>query len=479
MTPSAGSLKRVMRILFTTAIALLAIAPILSYYAGKMIGPGILHPWRLPISAARSELVDEIFKRTGAAKEDFIIRAKDGVELRGWKVRPPSATGDWVLLFHGIGDNRTGLIGHAEFLLRHGCSLVMMDLRAQGESGGEMATYGWKERWDTVAITDSLYSSEKVRHLFALGVSLGAAIALQSAAVEPRIEAVAAEAPFANLREVTYDYAGLEITPWLGKTLFRPATISALKSVAENGGFDPDEISPEKAVAERAFPVLLICGTRDRRIPCRHAEQIYKSASGPEELWEVQGAGHAAALGRAPEEYESRVVQFFETNSSRSEKKGASDDLEDQNHAVVFVRAAARKQVYLGEHRLHDFVGAQIPLAAHQFHQPFPAVLFVLRVHRFGDSVGAGDENISSLHAHRSSFEFHAGEEAYHHPAFAQIIHLAIRSHHSRRNVPGVHVMQRAVRLIEQRDEHRHVLLPARVRENHVVQRFHQPLEGM
>ncbi len=46
-----------------------------------------------------------------------------------------------------------------------------------------MATYGWKERYDTASIVDALYASENVRHLGALGVSMGAAIALQSAAV--------------------------------------------------------------------------------------------------------------------------------------------------------------------------------------------------------------------------------------------------------------------------------------------------------
>jgi hypothetical protein len=46
-----------------------------------------------------------------------------------------------------------------------------------------MATYGWKERYDTVAIANALYSTENVQHLGALGGSMGAAIALQSAAV--------------------------------------------------------------------------------------------------------------------------------------------------------------------------------------------------------------------------------------------------------------------------------------------------------
>jgi uncharacterized protein len=292
------------------AIFLLALLSAASGFMGNAIGPGVLHPANL--NPERLQEAAQTLERTNAAKMDFTVRANDGVELRGWKVVPASANGDWVLLFHGVSDNRTGDLGHAEFLVRHGYSLVMMDSRAHGQSGGDMATYGWKERYDTVAITDALYATERVQQLYAHGVSMGAAIALQSAAVEPRIAAVSAEDPFASLREVTYDYAGLDMSPFLGKTLFRPASIFAMRALAKAGGFDPDEVSPEKAVAQRPFPVLLICGTNDHRIPCRHAEAIYNAATGPKALWIVEGAGHASALGQAPAQYENRVVSFFQ-----------------------------------------------------------------------------------------------------------------------------------------------------------------------
>ena len=55
---------------------------------------------------------------------------------------------DWVLLFHGVADNRVGDLGVADFLLRAGYGVVMMDSRAHGESEGDLATYGWKERDD-------------------------------------------------------------------------------------------------------------------------------------------------------------------------------------------------------------------------------------------------------------------------------------------------------------------------------------------
>ena len=292
------------------AIFILALLPIAAGFIGNAIGPGILHPANL--NAPRRAQADAMIARTGARKADFTVRADDGIELRGWKIVPPSPNGDWVLLFHGVSDNRTGDLGHAEFLLRHDYSVVMMDSRAHGESGGDLATYGWKERCDTVAISNALYAGENARHLYALGVSMGAAIALQSAAVEPRIAAVAAEDPFANLREVSYDYAGLDISPVLGKTIFRPATIFAIEAMKRAGRFDPEDVSPERSVAQRPFPVLLICGTDDHRIPCRHAQEIYQAAAGPKEMWIVQGAGHASALGQAPTEYENRVVSFFE-----------------------------------------------------------------------------------------------------------------------------------------------------------------------
>jgi uncharacterized protein len=304
-----SSLKRFLSL---AAIIMLLAAPVLAAFVGSSLGDGILHPARLPLTPERMLRINEMLQRTGAATQDLVVKAPDGAELRGWKVHPEKSNGDWVILFHGIADNRTGDSDHAEFLLRHGYSVVMMDSRAQGESGGDIETYGWKERYDTVAVTDALYASEPVRHLYALGVSLGAAIALQSAAVERRIEAVAAETPFANLREVSYDYAGLHAGSWLGKSLFRPASIVAMKAVEKDGGFKPEDASPEEAVAERPFPVLLICGTRDATIPCRHAERIYKAATGPKELWIVQGAGHASALGQDPTEYENRVITFFE-----------------------------------------------------------------------------------------------------------------------------------------------------------------------
>ncbi len=294
-----------------TFVALLLLLPFVAGGAGAMMGSGILHPVRKPLAPEHVQQADLAFARVSAKREDFEVQAADGAVLRGWKVRPPEPNGDWVQLLHGVSDHRAGMQGFAEFLLRRGYSVLLMDARAHGSSDGAIATYGWLERNDTRAVADALFVTERVHCFFLLGESMGASIALQSAAVEPCVLGVVAESAFANLREVSFDYAGLHLSSFLGRTLFRPASAMAIGAAQKEGKFKAEDVSPEKAVGARAFAVLLICGLRDRNVPARHTKRIFKAATGPKEMWLVQGAGHTGALGTAPEEFESRVLNFF------------------------------------------------------------------------------------------------------------------------------------------------------------------------
>jgi alpha-beta hydrolase superfamily lysophospholipase len=195
-------------------LKLLLVPPLLAAIAGWIVAPWFLHPVRRELTPEIVQEADIAFSQLHTHREEFDVRGSDGAMLRGWKVRSVQPNGDWILLFHGVADNRAGVLEPARVLLLAGYNVVMMDARAHGASEGAMATYGWIERNDTRAIVDVLEAAEHPRHLFALGESMGAGIALQSAAVEPRIEAVVAEASFANLREASYDYASGVIPGW-------------------------------------------------------------------------------------------------------------------------------------------------------------------------------------------------------------------------------------------------------------------------
>ena len=213
-----------MALIAALAICFCALA---GYWAASMG----LHPQRRALTPELVAQADEVFQRDGAVRSPFDVYAQDGVLLRGWIVRPAHDEADprdWVLLFHGVADNRVGDLGVADFLLRAGYGVVMMDSRAHGESGGDLATYGWKEREDMRATVDALENKVHPGCIFAFGVSMGGGIALQAAAADPRIIAVGAEAPFSSFREASYDYGGFHWQPWLGRTVFRPVIEAGL-----------------------------------------------------------------------------------------------------------------------------------------------------------------------------------------------------------------------------------------------------------
>src|SRR5258705_1731215 len=159
--------RRLLRILLILPL----VPPIMATVMGWLVAPAFLDPVRRPLTPGLSREADASFAHSRAQREDFNVTAPDGAELRGWKVRPQEPNGSWVLLFHGVADNRVGAIGQSEILLRAGYSVVMMDQRAHGENGGGIAPFRLAERKDTRAVVDTPGAPPHPPNPFCLGES--------------------------------------------------------------------------------------------------------------------------------------------------------------------------------------------------------------------------------------------------------------------------------------------------------------------
>ena len=254
-----------------------------------------------------------------AKMDDIQVVSFDGAKLSAWFFRLQHGNGDAVILLHGHGDNRAGMGGFVPMLLRHRYAVLAPDSRAHGESGGDIATFGFDESRDLSQWIDWLSAQNFRGCVDALGESMGAAILLQALPKEPRFCAVVAESPFASFREVAYDRLGerLGVGAWVGHRLFAPLISEAFIYAKWRYGVDFGQDVPAKAVASTRVPVLLIHGTEDFNIPLRHCEAILKKHSGVMEFWQVPGAGDTEAFGREPDEFEHRVVDWYSRYSKR------------------------------------------------------------------------------------------------------------------------------------------------------------------
>src|ERR1700731_4539511 len=116
-------MRRLVRILFILAFT----PPLVAAGMGWLAGPSFLHPLRRELSPDLIREANSSFSQIGTHREDFDVRAADRVLLRGWKVRAVKPNGNWVLVFHGVADNRVGVVGQAQLLLQEGYGVVMMD----------------------------------------------------------------------------------------------------------------------------------------------------------------------------------------------------------------------------------------------------------------------------------------------------------------------------------------------------------------
>jgi dipeptidyl aminopeptidase/acylaminoacyl peptidase len=296
---------------------------VLCTLAAAFLAHVTLYPQRRLLSAGAETQMGETAEQFGAHLQDVETRASDQVPLRAWYLEPEHANHDVVLLLHGLGDNRLGMTGYAEMLLKHGYRVLMPDARSHGISGGDLATYGVIERDDIRHWFEWLQNNAHPYCIFGLGESMGAAQLLQSLAAEPNFCAVVAESSFSTFREIAYDRMGQHFNagPWVGRTILRPVVEIALLMVRMSDHIDLTQASPADFVASTRVPVLLIHGQVDGNIPVRHSRLI-KARNSRIELWEVPAADHCGAISIARAEFESRVVGWFEMHEAPSARDG-------------------------------------------------------------------------------------------------------------------------------------------------------------
>jgi pimeloyl-ACP methyl ester carboxylesterase len=165
-----------------------------------------------------------------------------------------------------------------------GFDVLIYDSRAHGESAGDFCTYGFFEKHDLHRVLDMAAPGPIV--LF--GASLGAAVALQEAAIDERVTAVVAAETFSDLRTVATERA----------PFFFPDTAirQAFELAERRARFQVDAVSPVAAAAAIKVPVLLVHGAEDRDTPPDHSRRVYRALAGPKRLILVPGARHNESL---------------------------------------------------------------------------------------------------------------------------------------------------------------------------------------
>jgi pimeloyl-ACP methyl ester carboxylesterase len=242
---------------------------------------------QLPMIGASALLYPSRRPSVRPAPQNCVERAFDGVGVRlsGWVCAADAATNKPTIVFlHGIADNRDSSVGVIDRFRGRGFNVIAYDSRRHGGSEGSRCTYGFFEKQDLQRVLDQA----GVERAILIGHSLGAAVALQAAAIDPRITAVVAASSFSDLRTIATERAPV---------VFTSSLIDAALARAEHDAeFIVDDVSPLRAAAAITVPVLMIHGALDQQTRPAHSERVFAALRGPRQFLLVRDAGHNDAL---------------------------------------------------------------------------------------------------------------------------------------------------------------------------------------
>jgi len=240
----------------------------------------------------------------GTAFEKVSFTTPDGLRLEGWYV--PSKNGAAVISFPG----RRGPQKPAKLLARHGYGVLLFDRRGEGESEGDPNLLGWEGTRDIEGAIAFLKARPEVEdeRIGGLGLSVGGEMMLQEAAENDELKAVVSEgAGVRSAREAVHMDGAEKV---IGSWAFGLVTVG---SAVWTSNLPPRSlIDLSGKIIQPALFIHATPGQGGETLTKRY----YEAAKGPKEYWAAPG-GHTGAIDAAPEEYERRVVRFFDRSLLR------------------------------------------------------------------------------------------------------------------------------------------------------------------
>lgn len=200
-----------------------------------------------------------------------------------------------LLYLHGARWNLTGHLFRIRQLREFGFSVLAIDYRGFGKSGGELpseqtvyddATAAWRH-------LASLQPDPEHRYIY--GHSLGGAVAVDLAHRLrddglPAAAGLIVESTFTTLADIARSFS----YRWLPVQLLLSQKFDSLDKIA--------------AVD---LPVLIVHGTGDRYVSPHFSEELHAAARAPKKLLMVEGGSHNNSMRLGEQEYRAALAELF------------------------------------------------------------------------------------------------------------------------------------------------------------------------
>jgi len=265
--------------------------------------PGLIVTWFTAGSlvAAHPEVVGDPPRDLPASS--ILLQSDSGSCLAGWHIRSSCPRGV-IVLVHPYRGCRLAMVSRARLLHSEGYSIVMIDLRAHGESPGSRVTIGHLERHDVKAAVEFARTSHPGEPIGVIGFSMGGAATLVASPLG--VDAIILESVYPDIRTAVTNRVRVKLG-----ALWALPTLLLLVQLKPRLGISVSDLRPIDHLPNVNCPVLILSGTADLHTTEADTRTMFDAAIAPKELWLIEGAGHEDMYEFVPREYEQRVLRFL------------------------------------------------------------------------------------------------------------------------------------------------------------------------
>lgn len=251
------------------------------------------------------------------------LTTTDGYGIFAYELCPEKPKGVVICLSGIENPSVTAYYGHVAEFFKSGLAAILPDLRGHGKSDGDRLCLAYNETADVKAITDYIKSRPQYRELpiIVMGVSMGGAVAIRSAAENSDIDALVTLSSFSSVEDFL-TAASPALLPGIDASLI-PEAVS--KVVKDMFGVDAGTCSPLHAARQMAQrPVLLMHSTNDSQVPFLCYRKLLKElniGTGDIDTLTVEGDRHFICddftKPAADKEYMRKLMRFLNKVTSR------------------------------------------------------------------------------------------------------------------------------------------------------------------
>lgn len=235
--------------------------------------------------------------------------ADSDLKLVAYYVPAAKKTNKTIVVAHGYQGSHWNMAPYIKMFHELGYNVLAPDDRASGASQGRYIHFGWDDRLDYIKwVKQVIAKNGQDSQIGLFGVSMGGATVMMMSGekLPSQVKAIVEDCGYSR----TEDELAYQLKAQFG--LPKEPLLTLANWIAQaRVGFDFKEANSLTQLAKNKLPIFFIHGDSDKFVPTKMVYENYRATTAPKQIWITKNTAHAKSQHNYPQQYQTKVGNFF------------------------------------------------------------------------------------------------------------------------------------------------------------------------